>query len=382
MQLRAHRFSQRRTVRRAALLVLGLSAWVIGQTASSAEADTQLFQQPSLSSALASESLMLDVALAGQRLVAVGERGFILISEDDGRSWRQVPSPVSVTLTRVVFPSASQGWAVGHAGVVLHSQDGGRSWDKQLDGEQVARLELEAAQHAHGAQPSEHSQQQLEAAQLLFEEGPDKPFLAVHFFDERQGVILGAYGLAFATQDGGASWQSIRERLDNPSALHLYDIHELSGELFIAGEQGLLLRSVDNGMRFDALESPANGTLFGLLATDVQGLLAFGLRGKAYLSEDRGDSWRSVPNDLPLTLTAGARLADGNLMLVDESGRTLLSRDNGHSFVASTLANPAYLTGLTSSADGQVIVASNHGLARLADSSARLIRTTEPGREQ
>lgn len=378
MPIRAHRFSQWRSFRRATLVALGLSACVIGQAASGAEVNSQLFQQPSLPSALASQSLMLDVALAGQRLVAVGERGFILLSEDDGQSWQQVNSPVSVTLTRVVFPSATRGWAVGHAGVVLHSQDGGLSWSKQLDGEQAARLELEAAQRAHSAQPSEHSQQQLEAAQLLFEEGPDKPFLAVHFFDEQQGVILGAYGLAFATADGGASWQSIRERLDNPSAMHLYDIHELAGDLFIAGEQGLLLRSVDNGLRFSALESPANGTLFGLLATDAQGLLAFGLRGKTYLSEDRGDSWRTVPNSLPLTLTAGARLADGSLMLVDESGRTLLSRDNGHSFVASTLAKPAYLTGLTSSASGQVILASNHGLARLADSSTQ----RSPGREQ
>lgn len=382
MQLRARRFTRWCSFGRAALFALALSACVVSQAASSDDAAIRLFEQPSLPSALASESLMLDVALAGQRLIAVGERGFILLSEDEGRSWRQVLSPVSVTLTRVVFPSATHGWAVGHAGVVLHSQDGGLSWRKQLDGEQAARLELEAAQSTHSAQPSEHSQQQVEAAQLLFEEGPDKPFLAVHFFDERQGVILGAYGLAFATADGGASWQSIRERLDNPSAMHLYDIHELAGELFIAGEQGLLLRSVDNGLRFNALDSPANGTLFGLLATDAQGLLAFGLRGKTYLSEDHGDSWRAVPNNLPVTLTAGARLADGSLMLVDESGRTLLSRDHGHSFVASTLAKPAYLTGLTSSADGQVIVASNHGLARLADSSARSTRTTEPGREQ
>lgn len=378
MQLRARRFIRWRTLRRAALFALALSACVVSQAASSGDATIRLFEQPSLPSALASESLMLDVALAGQRLVAVGERGFILLSEDDGQSWRQVPSPVSVTLTRVVFPSATHGWAVGHAGVVLHSQDGGLSWSKQLDGEQAARLELETAQRAHSAQPGERSQQQLESAQLLFEEGPDKPFLAVHFFDERQGMILGAYGLAFVTDDGGISWQSIRERLDNPSALHLYDINELAGELFIAGEQGLLLRSVDNGLRFDALESPANGTLFGLLATDAQGLLAFGLRGKAYLSEDHGDSWNLVPNNLPVTLTAGARLADGNLMLVDESGRTLLSRDHGHSFIPSTLVEPSYLTGLTNSADGQLILASSRGLVRLAETTAQ----RSPGREQ
>lgn len=378
MQVRVTPFAQWRSFGLTTLFALSLGACVIGQAASGAEVNTQLFQQPSLPSALASQSLMLDVALAGQRLVAVGERGFILLSEDEGQSWRQVSSPVSVTLTRVVFPSATQGWAVGHAGVVLHSADGGLSWNKQLDGEQAARLELEAAQQAYNAQPSEQSQQQLDAAQLLLQEGPDKPFLAVHFFDDRRGLILGAYGLAFETRDGGASWQSIRDRLDNPSAMHLYDIHELAGELFIAGEQGLLLRSVDHGLRFAALDSPANGTLFGLLATDAQGLLAFGLRGKTYLSEDHGDSWRVVPNSLPLTLTAGARLADGSLMLVDESGRTLLSRDHGHSFVASTLAKPAYLTGLTSSATGEVILASSHGLARLADLSTQ----RSPGSEQ
>ena len=39
---------------------------------------------------------------AGNRLVAVGERGTILLS-DDGQAWRQVPSPVSVGLTGVSF---------------------------------------------------------------------------------------------------------------------------------------------------------------------------------------------------------------------------------------------------------------------------------------
>ncbi|MDT4843050.1 Ycf48-like protein [compost metagenome] len=374
MQVQVRRFTQWRTLRLAALFAFSLSACVIGQVANSAEPNTQLFQQPSLPSALANKSLMLDVALAGQRLVAVGERGFILLSDDNGQSWRQASSPVSVTLTRVVFPSAEQGWAVGHAGVVLHSQDGGLSWIKQLDGEQAARLELEAAQQVHRAQPSEQSQLQLDSAQMLLEEGPDKPFLAVHFFNDQHGLILGAYGLAFATQDGGKNWRSVRDRIDNPASLHLYDILDLAGTLFIAGEQGLLLRSTDGGKHFTALESPANGTLFGLLATDARGLLAFGLRGKTYLSEDQGDSWRTVANSLPVTLTAGARLADGSLMLVDESGRTLLSLDNGRSFVASTLAEPTYLSGLTTSADGQVILASANGLVRLT----RETRITEP----
>lgn len=377
MQAPVCRTPRWRGTRLAALLALSLSVCAVTQVVSGTETDAKLFELPSRPSALAVNSLMLDVVLAGQRLVAVGERGFILLSDDNGLSWRQVPSPVSVTLTRVVFPSAEQGWAVGHAGVVLHTQDGGLSWSKQLDGQQAAHLELEAAQRAYRAHPDEDSQLKLDAAQFLLEEGPDKPFLAVHFFDERRGLILGAYGLAFATEDGGTSWQSIRSRIDNPDALHLYDIHPAAGGLFIAGEQGLLLRSSDHGQHFTALDSPANGTLFGLLPTDLGGLLAFGLRGKTYLSEDRGDSWRTVPNSVPVTLTAGMRLADGSLMLVDETGRTLLSRDHGRSFVATTLAEPRYLTGLTSSADGQVIVASSHGLVRLPETTQR-----SSGREQ
>ena len=34
-------------------------------------------------------STLLDVASAGQRLVAVGERGHVLLSDDQGKTWRQ-----------------------------------------------------------------------------------------------------------------------------------------------------------------------------------------------------------------------------------------------------------------------------------------------------
>src|SRR5438552_4235956 len=72
----------------------------------------------------AMSALMTAVALAGTRLVAVGERGTILTSEDHGASWRQQSAPVSVMLTNVQFATARTGWAVGHSGVVLVTHDG------------------------------------------------------------------------------------------------------------------------------------------------------------------------------------------------------------------------------------------------------------------
>lgn len=98
-----------------------------------------VLDQPARLSERAVSSVLNAVVLAGTRLVAVGERGVVLLSDDNGRSWRQAGSvPVSVALTDVHFVSATHGWAVGHSGVVLHSDDGGETWMRQLDGNQAA----------------------------------------------------------------------------------------------------------------------------------------------------------------------------------------------------------------------------------------------------
>ena len=82
-----------------ALLVSGAGA------ASAAPADPlQLPAQPSL---LAAKSPLFAITSAGPRLVAVGQRGHILISDDNGAQWQQVPVPVSIDLTAVHFPSAA-----------------------------------------------------------------------------------------------------------------------------------------------------------------------------------------------------------------------------------------------------------------------------------
>lgn len=349
---------------RALALCLGLSGSLGLAPLALAEApgDAELFQRPALHSELAPRSLMLSVARAGTALVAVGERGFILRSTDNGQSWQQMPSPVSVTLTQVTFPSARQGWAVGHAGVILHSTDGGLTWATQLDGNQAAQLSLDVAKSALSENPGDDAQQRVDEAQRLLEDGPDKPFLAVHFFNEQQGLVVGAYGLAFETQDGGQHWQPISARLDNPSALHLYGILDLQGTLFIAAEQGLLLRSTDQGRSFARIEIPANGTLFGLLASQQHHLLAFGLRGKIYRSDDQGESWSSVANNQPVTLTAGLQVDDGSLLLVDETGRVLRSDDDGRSFKATALGQNTALNALVQSADGELVAAGARGL--------------------
>ena len=83
---------------------------------------------------------LLAVTRAGDRLVAVGSRGLIVRSEDQGKTWIQSSVPVQSDLLAVNFPNSLNGWAVGHEGVILHSIDGGKTWVKQLDGRVAANV--------------------------------------------------------------------------------------------------------------------------------------------------------------------------------------------------------------------------------------------------
>ena len=149
----------------------------------------EVLSQPAVQGPQALRAVLLDVARAGARLVAVGERGVVLLSDDNGATWRQAAAvAVSASLTAVQFVDERNGWAVGHAGVVLRSEDGGEHWTLQLDGKRAAALELQAAE-------ASADERRLAAAQRLLADGADKPLLALSFADAQHGLVVGAYGL-------------------------------------------------------------------------------------------------------------------------------------------------------------------------------------------
>ncbi|HEY0287196.1 MAG TPA: YCF48-related protein [Pseudomonas sp.] len=320
---------------------------------------------PAQQNSRAQQGLLLAAAHAGQRLVVVGERGSVLLSDDAGRSWRQARSvPVSVLLTDVDFPTATQGWAVGHSGVVLHSSDAGETWQRQLDGRQVAQVILDDARQ-RAAAGEEGADAAVRSAGFLVSDGPDKPFLSVRFSDEQHGYVVGAYGIALVTADGGQSWQSLVGRIPNPRGKHLYQVQIDNRQLLIAGEQGALFRSADGGGHFSEISTPYIGTFFGVLNLDGDTLLAYGLRGNAWRSPDRGASWQRVAPQQSVTLSAARRLRDDSLLLADESGRLLRSTDDARSFVVLNTQAGAGLCGLIEATDGALVIFGARGLSRI-----------------
>ncbi len=234
---------------------------------------------------LTSRSLLLDVTQAGDGLVAVGDRGSIILSSD-GKTWTQVNVPVRATLTAVYFADASNGWVVGHDATILRSSDGGKTWKLQH-----------------------------------FEPALEKALLDIYFLDTAHGFAVGAYGLLYETTDGGDNWNEV----DSPireEELHFNAIGKLNnGDLFIAGEQGTLAISSDSGATWSLLESPYEGSFFGVLARGERGALIYGLRGNVYVADDaRTGPWLPLPVESQATFFGGARLADNSVTLVGLAG--------------------------------------------------------------
>jgi len=325
---------------------------------------------PAVTSPLASKSLLQGVAVAGNRVVAVGMRGHIVVSADGGTTWMQAKVPVSSDLTAVHFVDAREGWAVGHDGVVLHTTDAGDTWQLQLDGKRANALLLAAMERKASAEPSsEEAKRLLAEAQRYQEQGPDKPFLDVWFADAQTGYVVGAYNLIFRTRDGGANWEPWFDRTDNPKFFNLYAIRPAADALFIAGEGGVVLKLDPATQRFRALALPYTGSFFGVIGAE-SAVLAYGLRGNVFRSEDRGATWVKADTGLPAAIVAATRLAGGATALADASGRMSATADGGRTFRPLDVKGAMPLTGLAAISPGKVVLTGPRGVA-FADVAAR-----------
>ena len=317
-------------------------------------------QRPALAVKAPQRTVLLSLAQAGSRLVAVGERGIVALSDDQGASWRQAPCPVSVTLTMVRFVNERQGVAVGHGGSVLTSADGGASWTLRLDGRRIATLLQAAAQTPQARQEAER----------WVADGPDKPVLDLVAWDERRLLVVGAYGLALYSSDGGASWSSWVDRLPNPKGLHWYVARRQGERLLLAGEQGLIARSDDGGQTFHSVPTPYAGSWFtGELLGDGQMLLA-GLRGNVWRSppagQGGGGSWTPLRSPVPASITASAIAPDGSLLLASQAG--VLLKLQGDSLLPLQRAPLPMPAGLLPGPEGRVLTVGLAGVVPLPQS--------------
>ena len=255
--------------------------------------------------------ILLDIDKAGERLVAVGERGFVLYSDDEGGTWTARPTPVTRTLTGVAFKDPKTGVAVGHGGSVVRTEDAGATWT-QVEVEEAGADSLLDVQHLGGD----------------------------HF------IAYGAFGLYLDSADAGRSWErrtileekpspaaervtggDEEEYLDEPFDRHISRVIKVGSTLLLVAESGTLARSDDDGASWTRLESPYEGSWFNALEVDDGTVLVFGMRGNVYRTADLGATWEKVPLATTASLMGGTQLSDGRVLLVGNTGLLALSSD-------------------------------------------------------
>lgn len=240
---------------------------------------------------------LMAAARAGPRLVAAGDFGTVLLSDDEGRSWRQAASvPTRVTLTGLHFVDANLGWVVGHGGIVMATEDGGERW------------------------------------RIVHRAGAGTALFAVHFADARNGVAVGAFGAALSTRDGGRTWQETTVGEGEFADRHLYQVfRDAAGRTWITAESGLVYRS-DDGVAFTAIALPYKGSIWGGMALPGDAVLVWGMGGRVLRSADGGASWREIDTGTDNPLTAGLLMKDGRIVLAGLGGTVLASEDSGATF--------------------------------------------------
>ena len=292
----------------------------------------------------AATTLLLDIAHAGKRLVAVGDRGHILSSDDGGSSWTQAKVPTRQLLTAVYFVDEMHGWAVGHDALILGTSDGGQTWTRQYENRDG-----------------------------------EVPLLDVWFENAQHGLATGAYGVLLETTDGGQHWSDVAERLDNEDGTHLNAIAEIPGSgLFIVGEMGGMFRSADMGATWERVESPYEGSLFGVVGGGKPGtVVAFGLRGHLFRSADFGDSWQAIAllddgHPIESGLADGNLLPDGRIVVVGHGGTVLSSDDNGQSFKLFSRPDRRSLSGVVANPNGDLVLVGQSGVKVVSPTGADL----------
>jgi photosystem II stability/assembly factor-like uncharacterized protein len=284
-----------------------------------------------LSKQTMSRLLLTDATRIGNRVVAVGDRGYIVYSESNGETWQRAKTPPNTPLlTAVFFLDDKVGWAVGHDSTILTSTDKGESWTKSFSA------------------PDEQ-----------------KPLMDITFVDANTGFAVGAYGAFYATSDGGKTWV-LRTMFEAAKAAapvaakkgkyesvgadkavepdeagkggdadkHLNAIIKIGdNKLFVAGEAGMLAKSADGGKTWAKIVSPYKGSFFGAIQAQDGAVLIYGLRGRIYRSTDTSlANWKQIENKAVASLMGSTLLPDGTLALAGLSGTVLISRDNGQSF--------------------------------------------------
>lgn len=276
------------------------------------------------------------LAQVGKRIVAVGELGHILYSEDEGKTWAdaKVTPQRESPLTQVAFFNDKEGVAIGNDGWILRSADGGLNW-------QETRYDSERSE----------------------------PLLGIWGLPKGPVYVIGSFGRFFVSQDLGQTWQVRNVGVEDR---HLNGIAgDADGRMMMVGEQGNVLRSSDGGLTWEVLPKFYKGSFFGAIRLSADEWIAYGMRGNVFFSRDFGATWQQSHMPFQMSMFGHMVAADGSIMLVGAGGAIVESHDRGVSFTAVQTGGIASYTSIIPLQGDRMLVAGEAGIHALTIAAQR-----------
>lgn len=232
----------------------------------------------------------LDVTMAGERQVAVGQDGVIIWRDGNGE-WTEVEPITEERLLGVSLNRGGFGVAVGTFGTMIKTDDGGESW---------ADVDFDITQVTDG--------------------GYQAHINDVSVTDEGMALAVGEFGLVLRSTGDARDWEVVRRGESSLFSIQM----RADGTGYAVGQEGTVARSTDGGETWTDLSTGVDANLLGVHADDSGQIVAPGMRHMIY-SNDDGETWQQVTaGDVNENWYMGATVAgDGSVLAVGHTGRII-----------------------------------------------------------
>jgi len=246
---------------------------------------------------------------------AVGNNGVIRRTTNGGQTWTNITSPTTQALLSVRGVSATQVWACGNNGTVIRTTNG-TTWTTQTSG--VAT----------------------------------QPLRAIAFADANTGWFVGNYGTVKTTVNGGSTWTTQSAGIPTSTldpAVGLWSVSAIDTQTaFIAGEGGLINRTLDRGVNWASLQYGTQANFNALAIPDASNGWAVGAGAVSLRTSDGGQTWSQQRVGSVSSLN-GIWMADANRgWAVGDAGTVRRTDNGGYTWLGQSAITTASLSEVAS----------------------------------
>ena len=263
---------------------------------------------------------------------------FLACDKDEARpaGGMTLESLAGQEVAAIDFLTQDYGVACGILGTLLKTENGGETWQTLAPGTESSLLSVFVLDHdrfytsRNGLYATDNGG--ITFHQLGdFESGGGSIF-DIHFFDEREGVIVQA-GTIYKTYDAGATWRATYSPSSFASMFAVTTnrtIYFAGGRTYDAVHEGELHKSTDNGdtwVQINLPDSMANSEIMAVsFVTDRTGYVAT-FDQKVYRTDDGAATWEALTSvgdglilDINFKDASEGHLISGSQIFVTKDG--------------------------------------------------------------